>query len=146
LFIYFLDDDRLQPLAANSLGSGKDIPGSIRNNMLETTNLYLKLYDWYYIPMSVHKILFQGAKIIESFIFIPIGPLSEEAQESCNKDLKHYREFNTRKCSRFNTNENLTHKLLISSDPYISNMRQKPKKTKLVIDPDAKNLLILSEE
>jgi len=34
LFIYFLGDDRLQPLAANSLGSGKDIPGSIRNNII----------------------------------------------------------------------------------------------------------------
>lgn len=112
----------------------------------ETANLYVKLYGWYYMPASVHKILFHGAKIIEFFVLIPIGILSEEAQESRNKDVKHYREFNTRKCSRINTNEDLIHKLLISSDPYISNLRQKPKKTKLMIDPDAKNLLILSEE
>lgn len=28
---------------------------------------------------------------------IPIGDLSEEAQETRNKDFKHFREFNTRK-------------------------------------------------
>jgi len=31
LFIGSLGDDKLQPLTANSLGSGKSIPGSIRN-------------------------------------------------------------------------------------------------------------------
>lgn len=37
-----------------------------------------------------------------------------------NKDVKHYYEFNTRKCSRINTSEDLMHKLFISSDPYKS--------------------------
>lgn len=51
------------------------------NIFAKTANLYVKLYGWYYMPASVHKILDHGAKIIESFLLIPIGLLSE-AQES----------------------------------------------------------------
>lgn len=49
----------------------------------ETAKLYVQLYDWYYMPVSVHKILIHGKNIIESFT-IPIGDLSEEAQEARN--------------------------------------------------------------
>lgn len=107
----------------------------------ETAKLYMQLYDWYYMPSSVHKILFHGSEIIQHFLLIPIGILSEEAQESRNKDIKHYREFNTRKCSRISTNTDLLHKLLISSDPYISSLRCQPKYQKHVIDSPAKDLL-----
>lgn len=109
-----------------------------------TLILYLDLYAWFYMPASVHKILFYGANIIKSFGLIPIGILSEKAQESRSKDFKRYREFNTRKCSRIYTNTDLLHKLLVSSDPYVSSLRQKPATTKLEIDLEATNLLILS--
>jgi len=94
------------------------------------------------MPASVHKILYHGDEIIDNFALIPIGLLSEESQESRNKDLKHYRKFNTRKCSRIAMNIDLIHKLLISSDPYISSLRYKMKNTKLEIDKAAKNMLI----
>lgn len=108
----------------------------------ETVHIYLRSYDWFYMPSSVHKILIHGAEIIENFSLIPIGLLSEESQESRNKDVKHYRKFNTRKCNRIATNTDLIHKLLLSSDPYISSLRHKKKNTKLQIDQAAKDMLI----
>lgn len=108
----------------------------------DTAKLYVSLYDWFYMPSSVHKLLIHESKIIENFALIPIGMLSEETQESRNKDIKHYCKFNTRKCSRIATNTDLIHKLLLSSDPYISSFRHKMKNTKLQIDKAAKSLLL----
>lgn len=47
----------------------------------ETANLAISLYPWYNMPSTVHKILIHGKEIIESAV-LPIGLLSEEAQES----------------------------------------------------------------
>lgn len=63
-------------------------------------------------------------------LYRSIGKLSEEAQEARNKELKKYREHNTRENSRVNTNEDLIHVLLVSSDPYISSLRNCPSKKK----------------
>jgi hypothetical protein len=38
---------------------------------------------------------------------LPIGQLSEEAQESINKDLKYFRSSHSRKISRSSTNEDV---------------------------------------
>lgn len=103
--------------------------------------MYVNLYGWYYMPASVHKILIHGKSIIESFL-IPIGDLSEEAQETRNKDFKHFREFNTRKHNRLATNKDIIHKLLISSDPYISSLRNEWKHFPIAIDEEAQNLLL----
>lgn len=86
---------------------------------LETAELYVNLYSWYYMPPSVHKVLLHGSSIAKSFT-LPIGLLSEEAQESRNKDIKRYREFNTRKSSRININTDIFQRLLLSSDPLLS--------------------------
>lgn len=59
---------------------------------------------------------------------IPIGQLSEEAQEARNKESRRYREQFTRKTSRIDTNTDLLHILLISSDPLISSYRKLPQK------------------
>jgi hypothetical protein len=56
----------------------------------------------FYMPPSVHKILIHRPYIVASF-FLPIGQLSEEAQESRNKNIKKYREHFTRKSSRIET-------------------------------------------
>ena len=68
--------------------------------------------------------LVHGAAIIKSFS-IPIGLLSEESQEARNKEVKQRREFNTRKDKPMNTNEDIIHFLLVSSDSFISSLRQK---------------------
>jgi hypothetical protein len=64
-----------------------------------TARLNVDTYPWYYMPASVHKILIHGAIIITEAM-LPIGQISEEAQESRNKDLKQFREFHARKMSR----------------------------------------------
>jgi hypothetical protein len=46
-----------------------------------TAEVYLALYPWYYMPASVHKMLLHGASVIREAL-IPIGDLSEEAQEA----------------------------------------------------------------
>lgn len=51
----------------------------------ETAKLYVKLYNWYHMPPSVHKILTHSSLAIK-YALVPIGQLSEEAQESRNKD------------------------------------------------------------
>jgi len=71
---------------------------------------------------SVHKLLFHGADIIEHAI-VPIGQLSKEVHETRNKDFKKYRQFNSRKCSRKFTSENVLNNLLLSSDPHLSMIR-----------------------
>jgi hypothetical protein len=60
-----------------------------------------------------------------------LGHLSEEAQESRNKDYKMYRRHHTRKISKININKDLLHVLLISSDSLISSIRLFPKKKKI---------------
>lgn len=45
------------------------------------------------------KILDHGREIIKQSI-VPIGQLSEEAQEARNKDYRRFRKNHTRKCSR----------------------------------------------
>ena len=114
----------------------------------ETAELYVQLYGWYYMPASVHKILFHGAHIINHFQLMgvrAVAMLTEESQESRNKDVKYIRRFNTRKCSRVASMSDLFHKLLISSDPYISSMRYKMKNPKLPISDEAKKLLVFEE-
>lgn len=97
------------------------------------------------MPATVHKILIHGSAVISSFL-VPIGQLSEEAQESRNKDIRNYREDHTRKFSRIQTNTDLLHRLLETSDPVITNIRGFPKKTKTPLTEDAKNLLVQTDE
>lgn len=86
--------------------------------------MYNEKYGWRNMPSTVHKILYHGEKIIQHSM-IPIGDLSEEAQEKRNKDYRFFREHNTRKMSRCFTNEDLLTILLCSSDPYLFNIRTK---------------------
>lgn len=92
----------------------------------ETRELYLKEYPWYSMPVSVHKILFHGKDIIANCI-LRIGQFSEEAQEARNKHNRQYRELFTRKTSRIDTNTDLLHRLLITSDPVIASLCASPK-------------------
>lgn len=53
----------------------------------ETARLCIKLYGWYHLPASGHKILMHGSLVMDHFL-LPIGQLSEEAQEVKNKEWK----------------------------------------------------------
>lgn len=105
-----------------------------------TRELYFKEYSWYPMPVSVHKILFHGKDIIAACV-LPIGQMSEEAQEARNKHNRKFRELFTRKSSRINTNRDLLNRLLISSDPYIASLRAAPKTKRGKIKPEVNELL-----
>ena len=95
----------------------------------ETARLYVLEYPWYPMPQAVHKLLLHSHQVVR-VKELPVGMLSEEAQEASNKNFKNFREFFTRKSSRKKTNEDLMRRLLCTSDPLISQMRrslQKPK-------------------
>lgn len=64
-----------------------------------TARLFVKKYQWFNMPPTLHKFLIHGPEII-SHALLPIGELSEEAQEARNKGFKNYREHFSRKCSR----------------------------------------------
>lgn len=89
----------------------------------DTARYFVEKYPWYYMPPTVHKYLIHGPEIISSAL-LPIGQLSEEAQEARNKDFKRYREHNSRKCSREKTNQDIFNYFLISSDPLITSKRK----------------------
>lgn len=110
---------------------------------LKTAELFVNQYPWFYMPSSVHKILIHGADIISN-VSLPIGMMSEEAQEARNKDLRNYRQHHTRKNSRENTMEDLMHALLFSSDPVISSISKRPSnysRNNIKLDEAVLNLL-----
>lgn len=90
----------------------------------ETQTLIWTLYPWKPITPTVHKVLSHGKDIIENSI-LPLGELTEEAQEARNRDVKQYRLFKTRKCSKLAQNSDLMQHLLLSSDPVLYNIRTK---------------------
>lgn len=69
------------------------------NYAKDTAELYVKHYNWYRMPPSIHKILIHGSLIIKNAL-VPIGQLSEEAQEASNKNYNRFRENHSRKSSR----------------------------------------------
>ncbi|GBN23404.1 hypothetical protein AVEN_96241-1 [Araneus ventricosus] len=103
----------------------------------DTVKLCVQLCNWYYMPASVNKLLIHGRQIVE-YAILPIGHLSEEAQEARNKDFKKFREQFSRKFSMKNTLEDVVHMLSITSDPIITNIRNNSKKheTKLSKEDD----------
>lgn len=76
----------------------------------------------------------------------PIGQLSEDAIEACHKIVRYAREHSTRKTSRIATNEDLLHVLLLSSDPFLTNMRHTQEKPKKELSEEAKSLLYCFHE
>lgn len=124
------------------LSCGKPINTELFDNLAsDTAKLYVKRYSWYYMPASMHKILIHGAKVINYFV-VPIGQLSEEAQEARNKDFKRCRENNTRKSSPTTINEDILHFLLVSGDPFLGSLRTMFPKQERHLLPRAKEILL----
>ncbi|XP_046401579.1 uncharacterized protein LOC124167643 [Ischnura elegans] len=80
---------------------------------LKTAKIYVKLYPWFHMPPTIHKVLLHGAEIVKNAT-LPIGLLSEEALEARHKDIRRYREKYTRNVSRIATNYGLFHRLLLT--------------------------------
>lgn len=64
----------------------------------QTVELFDGKYTCYFKPVTMHKIILHGKEIIENAA-LPVGSLSEEAQEAINKDCKQYRLSHSRKNS-----------------------------------------------
>lgn len=79
------------------------------------------------MPTTVHKILIRDPQS-KSEAILPIGQLSEEAQEARNKDFRKYRESYCRKSSPLYEMSDIFHRYLVTSDPYISCIRPLSKK------------------
>lgn len=45
---------------------------AFENYGIETARIFIKLYPWFYMPPSVHKILIHGADVIR-YAILPIG-------------------------------------------------------------------------
>ncbi|XP_017473241.1 PREDICTED: uncharacterized protein LOC108364163 [Rhagoletis zephyria] len=93
----------------------------------ETARIFVEHYPWYYMPPTLHKFFIHGPEII-AYALLPIGQLSEEAQEASNKNFKKYRESNSRKMDREKSNQDVFNMMLITSDPIISSRRKLPEK------------------
>ena len=72
---------------------------AFKNYCFDTAHNYVRKYNWYLMPTSLHVLLIHGYQVIQNFS-LPMGMLSEEAQESNNKMLKKNREHFARKTSR----------------------------------------------
>ncbi|XP_076660390.1 uncharacterized protein LOC143363727 [Halictus rubicundus] len=108
---------------------------------IETARTFVELYPWYYMPTSMHKLLIHGPQIITSSL-LPIGQMSEEAQEASHKHVKRIREDFSRKSSRTKTMEDVFLRLMVTSDPYISSIRKLPKKKMKSLSPEALKMLL----
>ncbi|GBP72056.1 hypothetical protein EVAR_48550_1 [Eumeta japonica] len=125
------------------LSSGYKINNvAFKEYALHTARKLVAAYPWYNLPSSVHKVLIHGSEVIDHAL-LSIGELSEEAAEACNKLVKQFRRDNTRKMSRVVTNTDLIHRLLLNSDPYISDLRRLPRKKKSILSKVVLNLLTI---
>jgi len=125
-----------------TLSSGCKIDTKKFNEFCQNTaKTFVNEYGWYYMPTTVHKILIHSSRVIESSL-LPIGQLSEEAQEARHKDFKVYRRSFSRKSSRVNTLEDVFKRLLVSSDPQITNLGMLPKKKIKALPEEVLNLIV----
>lgn len=106
----------------------------------ETRKLYVHYYDYYPLSPSVHRILVHGSEII-SHCEIPIGLLSEEAQERRNKSIRKFREHHSRQFSRLANIEDVFRRLLLTSDPVMTLTKQFPQTDKNQFPESVQNLL-----
>ena len=127
-------------LAVISSGHAIDIP-KFKVFALETARACIDQYPWYYMPPSVHKVLVHGGDVIESML-LPIGSMSEEAQEARNKHFKSYRCDFARKISLTDTNRDLMNRLLCSSDPKIASLSRKRERKHKKLTEVMRSLLI----
>ena len=74
------------------ISSGYDINLELFEKFrINTAKLFVNLYPWYYMPTSVHKVLIHAKEVIEKAI-LPIGQLSEEAQEASSSIVRIFLE------------------------------------------------------
>ena len=105
------------------LSSDKEIDTELfKTYCNDTAELWVIMYPWKLMPPTVHKNLIHGSAIINE-LGGNIGRFSEEAQEA-NKIFREARNRKSRLISISANNEDIIKYLLVSSDPYLSTIRQ----------------------
>ncbi|KAI8122715.1 hypothetical protein CVS40_6479 [Lucilia cuprina] len=118
---------------------------NFRKFCIETAKLYVSKYPWYNMSPTLHKILIHGPDIVCDSK-LPVGILSEEAQEACNKTFKKVRENNARRCGGKENLEDIFNFLIVNSDPIITKTRKIPKKNKQELPQEVKEFLAIPNE
>lgn len=111
---------------------------------MDTAKLYVQLYSWHPMTPTMHKILLHGPIIVQRAL-LPIGQFSEEAAEARNKHFRMYRQNFARKFSREACNVDILNRLLLSSDPVITGMRSRRRKTSGQFSTEALDMLLEPE-
>lgn len=124
---------------------------SFKKYSQETAELYVSLYSFQPMSLTLHKILWHGAEVIKQAI-LPIGKLSEKAAQGRNKHIRSFRQNYLRKFSPVASNADVLSRLLLTSDPVITRleMRSLSKKSfcsdvlNLLSESDATNVKMIN--
>ena len=87
----------------------------------ETGELFVKLYNWYYMPVGLHVLLMHWKDQDEA---VPLPDLwkTEETGEGNNKFSRNFREDHARKDDRVHTMTDVFHRLCEAGDVLVSSM------------------------
>ena len=86
LHIVFNTDEEIDDVAVREYGR-------------ETAALWIRLYPWYPMPVSLHQLLIHGHEAIK-MSSLPVSFLTEQSLESTNKSLKYDQTHHSQKTSR----------------------------------------------
>nr|CAI5850437.1 unnamed protein product [Callosobruchus analis] len=106
-----------------------------------TATLYVQLYGWHPMSLTLHKMLIHGAAVISHFM-LPAGQLSEEAAAARNKHFRLYRQNFSKKFDRVNCNRGILNRLLLKSDPLVSSNHKQPRKKSKPFSSEILSLLL----
>ena len=110
---------------------------------LATAERWVSLYDWYYMPVTLHQLFFHAWESLR-LSTLPLSFLSEQSLESCNKTFKSDREHHARKDSRLHTIEDQFNRQSDRSDLVIALKlaEKQKKKAEKPLPQDAQDLLV----
>ncbi|CAF1386409.1 unnamed protein product [Rotaria sordida] len=89
------------------------------NELIMNFKKLLSNEKWIDYTMTVHSLIFHSCELIQRNHGVALGELSEEALESCNKDIRNFREFLSRKCGHIMNLTDVFNRLFIRSGPVI---------------------------
>ncbi|XP_003738064.1 uncharacterized protein LOC100897229, partial [Galendromus occidentalis] len=107
----------------------------------ETKEVVQDRYGWFGLTPTLHKILDHGGNVIRNRP-VPIGVLTEEAQEARHKECRYFRLNNARKTSREENVFDLYSMLMILSDPLVNSFRDVVETKGRSVDEEVTDLLL----
>ncbi|CAF1430809.1 unnamed protein product [Rotaria sordida] len=89
------------------------------NELIMNFKKLLSNEKWIDYTMTVHSLIFHSCELTQRNHGVALGELSEEALESCKKDIRNFREFLSRKCGHIMNLTDVFNRFFIRSDPVI---------------------------